>query len=250
VGENTIGRTGSLEEFIWTDSHIRWMSDAAQKSRYYYWIAEHIAAYLPPASRVFCAGGGLGDLAIWISYHVEQVTVIESDPKAVAAIRARCPQNVVVLLGDVFSYAPDRLFDSLVLYDAGDIGRVMPVVREISRAKTFLVQPLETDSDKTILSDTAEALKEAGIPFNLESFEHEQIQPLRAREDAGDYFFSIENRTVSDMELDELLEQTTDPELPYVYRKNRKIGMIVFNAANPALKKPIKSERNRRRSAK
>jgi hypothetical protein len=235
-----------LENFIWTDSHIRWMSDAAKKSKYYYWIAEHIAAYLPPASRVFCAGGGLGDIAVWVSYHVERVTVIESDPKAVAAIRARCPQNVVALLGDVRTYAPDRLYDSLVLYDAGEIEQVMPVVREISRAKTFIIQPLETNREETTFSDAAEALKEAGIPFCIESFEHEHVQPFRSREDAESYFHSFENRTIPDQELEKLLERTGEPELPYVYRENRKTGMIIFNAANPALKKPIRSAKNRK----
>ena len=92
-----------MEEFVWTDAKIRWMSDASTKSKFYYWIAERIAAYLPPSARVFNAGGGLGDLAIWLSYHVEQVTVIENDPKAVAAFRARCPHNVVAILGDLDS---------------------------------------------------------------------------------------------------------------------------------------------------
>jgi len=228
-----------LEEFIWTDAHIRWMSDAAKKSKYYYWIAERIAAYLPPTSRVFNAGGGLGDLAIWLSYHVEEVTVIENDPKAVAALRTRCPQNVVAILGDVHTYAPDKLYDSLVLFDIGGAEEALPVVRELSRAKTFVLADRETSAGEADLNELTETLKSAGIPFTYESFEQEHIQPFRSREDARSFFLFAWNRQVSEEDLDTLLVKSDDVELPLSYVQQKKIGMIVFDAANPALKKPI-----------
>ena len=228
-----------MEELVWTDARIRWMSDASKKSKFYYWIAERISAYLPPTARVFNVGGGLGDLAIWLSYHVEQVTVIESDPKAVAAMRARCPHNVVAMLGDVLSYSPDKLYDALVLYEIGGADQVMPLVRELSRAKTFLVLRRETPEDESEITNLTQTLKNAGIPFSYEPFEQEHIQPFRSREDAKSYFLFVWNRLLTEQELDVVLDSTDDSELPLVYTEKKKVGLIVFDAADPALKKPI-----------
>ncbi len=228
-----------MEEFVWTDAHIRWMSDAAKKSKFYYWIAERIAAYLPPSARVFNAGGGLGDLAIWLSYHVEQVTVIENDPKAVAAFRARCPHNVVAILGDLPTYSPDKLYDALVLYDVGGAEQVLHVVRELSRAKTFVLLGRESAEDEAAMRELTETLKSAGIPFSYEPFEQEHVQPFRSREDAKSYFLFLWNRLLTDEELDTLLQASNDAEFPFALVENKKIGMLVFDAANPAFKKPI-----------
>ena len=228
-----------MEEFVWTDAHIRWMSDAAKKSKFYYWIAERIAAYLPPSARVFNAGGGLGDLAIWLSYHVEQVTVIENDPKAVAAFRARCPHNVVAILGDLPTYSPDKLYDALVLYDVGGAEQVLRVVRELSRAKTFVLLGRESAEDEAAMRDLTETLKSAGIPFSYEPFEQEHVQPFRSREDAKSYFLFLWNRLLTDEELDPLLQTSDDAEFPFALVEKKKIGMLVFDAANPAFKKPI-----------
>lgn len=228
-----------MEDSIWTDERIRWMNDASGKSKFYYWIAERISAYLPPSSRVFNAGGGLGDLAIWLSYHVEQVTVMESDPKAVAAFRARCPQNVVAMLGDISTYSPDRLFDALVLYDIGGAEVVLPLVRELSRAKTFLIFPRETAQHEETIHEVLDLLRDAEIPLTYETFEQEHIQPLRSVEDAKNYFCECEGIAVSDEELSGLLISENDANLPLLYIQKKKLGMIVFNAANPALKKPL-----------
>ncbi len=228
-----------MEEFIWTDANIRWMSDASKKNKFYYWIAERISAYLPPNARVFNAGGGLGDLAIWMAYHVEQVTVIENDPKAVAAFRARCPHNVVAILGDVHTYSPDKLYDALVLFDIGGVEQILPVVRELSRAKTFVLLSRETQKDEETIQELTDTLKNAGIPFTYEPFKQEKIQPFRSREDAKSYFLFLWNRLLTDEELDVLLETADDEALPYQLVEQKKMGMIVFDAANPALKKPI-----------
>lgn len=228
-----------MEEFVWTDAHIRWMSDASTKSKFYYWIAERISAYLPPSARVFNAGGGLGDLAIWMSYHVEQVTVIENDPKAVAAFRARCPQNVVAILGDVLTYSPDKLYDALVLFDIGGAEQVLPVVRELSRSKTFVLLSRETAEGEAAINELTQTLKSAGIPFTYEPFEQEHVQPFRSREDAKSYFLFTLNRLMTDEEIDALLVETKDETLPYQLAEQKKMGMIVFDAANPALKRPI-----------
>ena len=228
-----------MEEFVWTDARIRWMGDAAKKSKFYYRIAERISAYLPPSARVFNAGGGLGDLAIWMSYHLEQVTVMENDAKAVAALRARCPQNVVAILGDVLTYSPDKLYDALVLFDIGGAEQVLPVVRELSRAKTFVLLSRDTAAGEAAIADLTGTLKGAGIPFTYEPFEQEQIQPFRSREDAKSYFLFSWNRLLTDVELDVLLDATKDEEFPYQLVEQKKIGMIVFDAANPALKKPL-----------
>ena len=228
-----------MEEFVWTDANIRWMSDASKKSKFYYWIAERISAYLPPSARVFNAGGGLGDLAIWMSYHVEQVTVMENDPKAVAAFRARCPQNVVAILGDVLTYSPDKLYDALVLYDIGGSEQVLPVVRELSRAKTFLLFSRDTAEGERAIEEMTGTLKSMSIPFTYEPFEQEHVQPFRSREDAKSYFLFSWNRLLTDEELDVLLDKTSDAEFPYQLVERKKMGLIMFDAANPALKKPI-----------
>jgi len=228
-----------LENLIWTDERIRWMNDAAGKSKFYYWIAERISAYLPPAARVFNAGGGLGDLAIWLSYHVEQVTVMERDPKAVAAFRARCPQNVVAMLGDISTYSPDWLFDALVLYDIGGAEAVLPLVRELSRAKTFLIFSRETGEEENTIHEVLDLLRDAEVPLTYETFEQEHVQPLCSREAAKNYFTACENRDVSDGELNEVLVTQDDKDFPLLFTRKKKLSMIVFNAANPALKKPL-----------
>lgn len=228
-----------MEEFIWTDAHIRWMSDASKKGKFYYQIAERISAYLPPTARVFNAGGGLGDLAIWMSYHVDQVTVIDSDPKAVAAFRARCPHNVVAILGDVLTYSPDKLYDALVLCDIGGAEQVLSVVREISRAKTFILLSRETAEGEATIEELSQTLQGAKIPFSYVPFEQEHIQPLQSLDDAKEYLLFAEGRALSGAELEESLTKTGDGELPFDYKTSRKIGLIVFDAANPALKKPL-----------
>ena len=228
-----------MEEFVWTDAHIRWMSDASKKSKFYYQIAERISAYLPPTARVFNAGGGVGDLAIWLSYHVEQVTVIDNDPKAVAAFRAHCPHNVVAILGDVLTYSPDKLYDALVLCDIGGAEQIMPVVREISRAKTFILLSRDKAEGEAAIVELCDMLKSAQIPYNYFPIEQEHIQPLRTLEDAGAYLLFSEGRDLTREELSNMLEETGEGEFPFLYKTNRKVGMIVFDAANPALKKPL-----------
>jgi site-specific DNA-cytosine methylase len=64
---------------------------------------------------LFNAGGGLGDLAIWMAYHVEQVTVIENDPKAVAEFRARCPHNRNCDIRRCAHLCAGQVYDALVV---------------------------------------------------------------------------------------------------------------------------------------
>jgi len=228
-----------LSSYIWTDENIRWMQDAAKKSRYYPTIAEKIAAYLPPSARVFDAGGGLGDLAMWLSYHVRHVTVIEQDPKAVAAFRTRCPKNVSTMMGDVFTYIPDALYDALVLCFFGKPGEVLPLAKELSRGKTFVVQSAESEKAFSLnpqeahgitIHDIANELKEQNISYSLELFEVEHGQPFASLEDACAFFSFYSRRECSAEEVEPLLSKTNDPALPLYFAKTRKLGLLIFEA--------------------
>jgi len=233
------GTERTLGNLHWTDDTIRWMRDAAHKSRYYETIAERIAAYLPPSARVFDAGGGLGDLAIWLSYHVRHVTVIERDPKAVAAFRERCPQNVTALLGDVFSYVPDKLFDALALCFFGRPDEILTLAREITCGKTFVVQSTETkrgfSPDGTgrrsiTICDMEETLKKEGVPYTLELFEVEHGQPFCSEEDAAKFFSFYAGKSYTPQQVRQYLRETGNSELPLYYAQTRKLGLLVFDA--------------------
>ena len=89
------------------------------------------------------------------------------------------------------------------------------------------------------MRDLTETLKSAGIPFSYEPFEQEHVQPFRSREDAKSYFLFLWNRLLTDEELDTLLQTSDDAEFPFALVEKKKIGMLVFDAANPAFKKPI-----------
>lgn len=228
-----------MSSFQWTDENIRWMQDAAKKSRYYPTIAEKISAYLPPSARVFDAGGGLGDLAMWLSYHVRHVTVIEQDPKAVAAFRTRCPKNVSTMMGDVFTYIPDALYDALVLCFFGKPGEVLPLAKELSRGKTFLVQSAESEkafslnpeeTHGTTIHDFADELKRQNVPYSLELFEVEHGQPFVSLADACAFFSFYSRRECTAEEVEPLLSKTNDPALPLYYAKTRKLGLLIFEA--------------------
>ena len=39
--------------------------------------------------------------------------------------------------------------------------------------------------------------------------------------------------------MDALLEKSDDEAFPYAFTEKKKLGMLIFDAANPALKKPI-----------
>ena len=224
------------QDFSWTDDSIRWMRDASQKSRYYAVIAERITAYLPPSSRVFDAGGGLGDLAIWLSYHVRHVTLIERDPKAVAVFRERCPQNVSAMLGDVFSYIPDQLYDALVLCSFGRPNEILPLARELTRGKTFVVQSAEAERTFSLngarhsstIQDVAAELQAHGVPYALEFFEVEHGQPFRSAQDAADFFSFYEKRPVRQEEIAARLGETGDAAFPYYCAAKRKLGLLSF----------------------
>ena len=82
-------------------------------------------------------------------------------------------------------------------------------------------------------------LKSAQIPYNYFPIEQEHIQPLRTLEDARAYLLFSEGRDLSCEELNDTLQETGESEFPFLYKSNRKVGMIVFDAANPALKKPL-----------
>lgn len=228
-----------MSSFQWTDDNIRWMQNAAKTSRYYPAIAERISAYLPPSARVFDAGGGLGDLAIWLSYHVRHVTVIEQDPKAVAAFRTRCPKNVSTMLGDVFTYIPDSLYDALVLCFFGKPAEVLPLARELSRGKSFVIQSAEDEKAFSLnpgetrgmtIHDIADELKQQGIPYSLELFEVEHGQPFASLADACAFFSFYSRRECTAEEVEPLLTKTSDPALPLYYAKTRKLGMLIFEA--------------------
>lgn len=202
-------------------------------------IAEQIAAYLPPTSRVFDAGGGLGDLAIWLSHYVEHVTVIEQNVKAVAAFRARCPQNVTAMLGDVFTYIPDVLYDALVLCFFGKPDQLLPLSRELTRGKTFVVQSCDTTRgfslDETAkrsitIFDLEEAVKQAGIPYSLEQFEVEHGQPFVSLDDAVAFFSYYDQGAYTPEQVLPHLKKTDDPEFPYYYSKTRRLGLMMYEA--------------------
>lgn len=226
-------------DFTWTDDSIRWMRDASQKSRYYAVIAERISAHLTPSSRVFDAGGGLGDLAIWLSYHVKHVTLIERDPKAVAAFRERCPQNVAAMLGDVFSYTPDQLYDALILCSFGRPNEIIPLARELTRGKTFVVQTAEAERAFSLsgarygatIQDAAAELQAHGIPYALEFFEVEHGQPFRSMEDALAFFSFYEKRLVQQEEIASRLSETGDAAFPFYCAAKRKLGLLSFEPA-------------------
>ena len=227
---------GTVHGFLWTDDSIRWMRDASQKSRYYAVIAERISAYLPPSARVFDAGGGLGDLAIWLSYHVAHVTLIERDPKAVAAFRERCPQNVSAMMGDVFGYIPDQLYDALVLCFFGKPGEILPLARELTRGRTFVVQSAEAEKAFSLdgakasytVHDIAAELKAQGVPYALELFEVEHGQPFRSAEDAVSFFSFYAGRPVRFEEIAPRLTTVQDAAFPYYCAANRKLGLLSF----------------------
>lgn len=228
-----------LGNLHWTDDTVRWMRDAADKSGYYAAIAERIAAYLPPSARVFDAGGGLGDLAIWLSYHVRHVTVIERDPKPVAAFRERCPQNVTALLGDVFSYVPDKLFDALALCFFGRPDEILPLSRELTSGMTFVVQSTETrrgfSPDGTgkrsiTIYDMEETLKKEGVAYTLEFFEVEHGQPFRSAGDAAKFFTFYSGKPYTERQAAAYLSETGNGELPLYFAQKRKLGLLAFDA--------------------
>lgn len=228
-----------MGEFIWTDAAIDWMRCAADHSRYYQTLAEQIAAYLPPTARVFDAGGGLGDLARWLSYHVKQVTVMERDPKAVASARALCPQNVTVMLGDVFTYRPDRQFDALVLCSIGTADEILLLARELSSGKTFFLQSVsaqrefslgQTNPHGETVTDAERVLQAEGVAYSKVPIEVEHGQPLRSLEDAAAFFSHYAKRIVTPEEAEPLLQKTDDEEFPFYAPRKRVLGMLVFDA--------------------
>ena len=228
-----------MSEFVWTDESIRWMRDAANESRYYQTIAQQIAAYLPPSARVFDAGGGLGDLARWLSYQVEHVTVMERDPKAVAAVRALCPQNVTAMLGDVFTYLPDRQFDALVLCFFGKANEILPLARELSGGKTFVIQSVESGRGFSLepqtkhaetIADAERALCAEGVAYTKISFEVEHGQPLRSLEDAVAFFSHYSGRAVTREEIEPRLTKRDNAEFPLYAPQKRTLAMLQFDA--------------------
>lgn len=223
--------------FQWTDASIRWMQNASNRSGYYQKIAERIAAYLPPFSRVFDAGGGLGDLAIWLSHYIEHITVIEQNVKAVAAFRARCPQNVTAMLGDVFSYVPDVLYDALVLCFFGKPDQILKLSAELTRGKTFVVQSCDTTRgfslDETAkrsitIYDLEEAVRREGIPYSLEEFEVEHGQPFTSLDDAVDFFSYYDRRAYAPEQVLPHLNETGDADFPYYFSKIRRLGLMTY----------------------
>lgn len=228
-----------MSELIWTDASISWLRDAAGWSRYYQTIAEQISAYLPPTSRVFVAGGGLGDLARWLAYHVEHVTVMEADPKAAAAVRAHCPQNVTAMLGDVFTYLPDRQFDALVLCFFGKANEILPLARELTSGRTFVIQLLEASGGFSLdarakhsetIADVERVLQEEGVVYKKIAFEAEHGQPLRSMEDAIAFFSHYSKRDVTQEEVEVRLTKTDNPEFPFYVPERCALAMLVFDA--------------------
>lgn len=237
-----MGRNEALGGFQWTDASIQWMRNASNKSGYYQVIAERIAAYLPPFSRVFDAGGGLGDLAIWLSHYVQHVTVIENNVKAVAAFRARCPQNVLAMLGDVFSYIPDALYDALVLCFFGKPDQILPLSRELTRGKTFVVQSCDTSRGFSLdenarrsitIYDLEEVVKQADIPYSLEEFEVEHGQPFASLDDAVAFFSYYDQKAYTPEDVRPHLKETGDKTFPLYYSKIRRLGLMAYEAGRP-----------------
>lgn len=228
-----------MSDFIWTDASIRWMRDAANESRYYQTIAQQIAAYLPPSTRVFDAGGGLGNLARWLSYHVEHVTVMERDPKAVASVRALCPPNVTAMLGDVFTYLPDRQFDALVLCFFGKSNEILPLARELTSGQTFVIQAAEPGrgfsldtqaKHRETIADAERMLQEEGVVYKKITFEVEHGQPLRSIEDAIAFFSHYSKREVTREEVEQRLTKTDNAEFPFYVPQKRSLAMLQFHA--------------------
>lgn len=231
-----------MSAFAWTDESIAWMRDASQKSEYYQIIAARIAARLQPKARVLDAGGGLGDLAIWLSYHIAHVTLVEREPKAVAAFRARCPQNVTALLGDVFTYTPDKPFDALVLCFFGKPEQLLPLSNELAAGKTFVVQSMdetrgfaldEANAPALSISHFTAELERTGTPYTLETFQAEHGQPLRSLADAVAFFSFYARRPVAIGEIVDRLRETDDPAFPLYAPKTRTLGLISFEPSAP-----------------
>ena len=129
--------------FFWDEDGVRWYQAAAAYSDFHARLAQMIAMGLTPDDMLCDLGCGVGCLSLALAPYVREVTAVDIDARALAALRAQAVAHnappIRIIQAAFPDLPPDSLWDAVVccffgrLTDEGMLDRLLPLCLAATR---------------------------------------------------------------------------------------------------------------------
>lgn len=233
----------------WNSDMVRFMCDAAEYGNYYQALAELLLPELDGQTHICDAGCGLGFLSLALAPHVGQVTAVERDPIALAALEENCRRrgivNITPRCGALQHTLPSQPYDAMVFCFFGGIDEILAAAKAQCCGKIFIITRNYTTHRFSVgrhptgsygYGSARQRLTELAIPFREACFTLENGQPLRTLADAR-RFYEIysqdsDKSVISDEFLQSRLTQTGRADFPLYLPQQRELALLRFDTAD------------------
>ena len=187
--------------FFWDEDGVRWYQAAAAYSDFHARLAQMIAMGLTPDDTLCDLGCGVGCLSLALAPYVREVTAVDIDARALAALRAQAAVHnappIRIIQAAFPDLPPDSLWDAVVccffgrLTDEGMLDRLLSLCRRqlivvVNTGQKSNIAPSgRSHHQKECSNEVAALLKERGLAFRFMTAALEFGQPADSLEDAS-----------------------------------------------------------------
>jgi len=230
---------------MWTDEQTRFMREATEFEGFNHRLAEMILPYLEPGARVCDAGCGLGYLSAALSPHVERVTCVDINPRAIdfaqQMISAQGCTNITPCCGDM-RLCRD-VFDNIVFCLYGSIEEAVAIARRCCRGKAVMIKHNYTQHRFSVqqreghldhYESAVEYLTQQGIKAEHYSFTLRMGQPFRNLAEARRFFELYSHDDDPALITDGFVKSKLIPirrgEYTYYMPHDRQLGLLAWDA--------------------
>lgn len=232
--------------YAWDSEMIRFMNQAAKHTKYYEKLASCIAVYLTKESVICDVGCGLGDLSIELAKYCKKVYAIDISQEVISELKEKLQRkkvtNVEALCVDVFQWKPEETVDGTVYCMFGSLEEIDKIGEHFQTSQQFIVRRLAKEHRFKIKEQSPrnhrhsaqgmlKELEKKGRDCDYQELLLSLDQPFRSLEEAVQ-FFEIYNRTNEKVTLEDVKERLIrqeNPEYPYLFPAEKKIGLIRFD---------------------
>ncbi|MCQ2418384.1 MAG: class I SAM-dependent methyltransferase [Clostridia bacterium] len=234
--------------FCWNEDMLRFMTDASEHTDYYRALTELLSPYLPKNGHICDAGCGMGYLSEQLAAAVKQVTAVDISESAIAQLQLRLSvsprENLLPICADITKLTPKAPYDAMVFCLFGSIQSILEIGRNQCRGKLLIVKKNYSMHRFSLgqnplhcyrFCDAVEILDRLGLPYEAIETDLELGQPLRSLEDAVLFFRTYSKdahpEAITEEAILPRLWKTDDPDFPYYLPQNKKMGILIIDAA-------------------
>ncbi len=231
---------------VWNEQSVRWFRSASEYTGYNRSLAALLLEYLPSGGTLCDMGCGCALIDFELAPHFQEITCVDIDPEAAAAVRRQAESRGISNLHAVHADGTtlDGHWDAVMaLYHGGadafdryyeKAEQTLLLVTRRNRAGNF--GPENRRIEKcTDIAGIAGYLNSRGIRYTLREAAIEFGQPFESMEDARLFIQAYAMPTGSE-ELDRYLERslqsTGRTDYPYYLPKTRELGIFVIRRSD------------------